>query len=104
MSSQERPQIDRRALLLSAMRALWGAVPRSLRAVSVQEREGTVEWLCVFDGSQTASDVSLLGEAAASVVSDFPDADFREFYETSQPPAKPRRLLELVFLRAEDKG
>ena len=84
------------------MRALWGAVPSSLRTVSVEERDGTVEWLCIFDGSQTAADLELLREAAASIVADFPDSGFREYYETSPPPEKPRSLLELIYMRAED--
>jgi len=88
--------------MLSAMRALWGAVPRSLRAVSVEERDGNIEWLCVFDGSQTTADIELLKEASTSLVADFIDNRFRETYETIEPPSKPRRLMELIYQRAED--
>jgi len=84
------------------MRALWGAVPRSLRAVSVDGRDGTINWLCVFDGSQTAAETELLQEAFTSVVADFPETEFRENYETIEPPRKARRLMELVYHRAED--
>jgi len=106
-----RGKPDSLSLRLSAQRALWGAVPPSLRAVSIaveptEEAENRwdyrILWLCIFDGTQTEAEVELLREAATEVIADYPDrVTIEERYEVTPLPEKPRRLLELVFQRAE---
>ena len=89
-------------LRLSAQRALWGNVPFSLRAVSVEERGTTIHFRAVFSPGATEDDRELLSVAASEIIADFP-APFmieEEFMEIA-PPGEPAHLQYLIFLRAE---
>lgn len=48
----QKEATGRARLILSADRALWGCVVPSLRAASIEERDGAIDWLCVFDGTE----------------------------------------------------
>lgn len=89
-------------LRLSAQRALWGHVPTSLRAVSLERRGTTIVFRAVFDPSVKDSDRELLSIAAAEVIADFAaPTTIEEEFLVAAPPDGPPALRHLVFLRAE---
>lgn len=90
------------SLRLSAQRALWGNVPASLRAVSVEYRAFTIHCRFVFDTTVADQDRELLSDAATEIIADFPapymiDVEFLVL----PPPQQMVHLQHLVFLRAE---
>lgn len=89
-------------LRLSAQRALWGAIPPSLRAVSLELRGDVIHFRAVFQPGASDDDRELLSVAATEVLADFsaPITIVEEFLE-SAAPARPESLRYLVFLRAE---
>lgn len=89
-------------LRLSAQRALWGHVPRSLRAVSLEMRGTTIAFRAVFEPGARDADRELLSVAATEVIADFaaPTTIEEEFLEVA-PPNMPAHLQYLVFLRSE---
>jgi len=89
-------------LCMSAQRALWGNVPPTLRAVSIERRGDTIHFRAVFTSDATDDDVELLSIAAAEVIADFPaPTTIHEEWIRLDPPTKPENLRYLVFLRAE---
>jgi hypothetical protein len=89
-------------LRLSAQRALWGQVPRSLRAVSLEMRGTCIYFRAVFEPSASEEDRELLACAATEVVADFPaPVTIKEEFLDIAPPEKPPNLQFLVFLRWE---
>ena len=89
-------------LRLSAVRALLGQIPPSLRAVSVDTDAEKVYFRCIFDGTESDHDRELLSEAAALVIADFPSPRIMdEQYQTVKPPGEMRHLRHMVFLRHE---
>jgi hypothetical protein len=89
-------------LRLSAQRALWGAVPGSLRAVSIEMQEtGIVKFRCVFDDSPSPHDRDLLGVAATEVLSDFPENGIEEDFIVVPHPKPIPHLKNIVFQRHE---
>ena len=90
-------------LRLSALRALLGHVPPSLRAVSVDFFEPEIiRFRAVFDVGATDEDVELLSVAATEIISDF-SAPWRitEEYVRCPAPAPVKHLTYLIFLRHE---
>jgi len=89
-------------LRLSAQRALWGNVPRTLRAASV-ERQGTR--ICcrfIFDGTASEEDRETVSLVGGHIIGDYPpeftlDEEFLEL----QGPGQMTHLKYLVFLRFE---
>jgi len=59
---------------LSAQRALWGAVPTSLRAFSVEVVGNIIRTRSIFDGTETTSHRELLAVATAEIIADFSSA------------------------------
>jgi hypothetical protein len=90
-------------LRLSAQRALWGHVPPSLRAVSLERRADVIYFRAVFEPNAREADRELLSCAAAEVIADFtaPVTIEEEFVHLS-PPARPAHLQHLVYLRSEE--
>lgn len=89
-------------LRLSAQRALWGAVPDSLRAVSAELHDHTIHWRVVFDRPPSEAVLDLLSSAAAEVISDFPSSwTIDEEFVVIPTPAPMEHLRWLVFLRHE---
>jgi hypothetical protein len=89
-------------LQLSAQRALWGHVPRSLRAVSIASAEPEIRFRCYFDAGASEADRQLLSEAASEIIADFsaPWNISEELLDLAAP--KPMQHLEhLIFLRHE---
>jgi hypothetical protein len=89
-------------LQLSTQRALWGRVPRSLRAVSVDAAEPEIRFRCYFDAEPSDEERQLLSEAAAEIIADFsaPWTISEEFLDLPAP--RPMQHLEhLIFLRHE---
>jgi hypothetical protein len=95
-------KLERSRLLLSAQRALLGAVPCNLRAVSVELRGSVLLFRAVFAHKPTDEETELLSVASTEIVSDFPQVmDVKEEFLVLPPPTRPEHLAEPVFLRAE---
>jgi hypothetical protein len=87
---------------LSAQRALLGAIPSSLRAVSIEVSNQVISIRNIFDNSCTESDKELMSASVAEIASDFPDAHKIEEELLVIPEHQPMQHLEhLVFLRYE---
>jgi len=90
------------ALRLSAQRALWGNVPRSLRAASVAHDGTVIRCRFVFDGTPSEEDRLLLSDAAAEIIGDYPwTFTLAEEYLAVPQPTPMSHLTHLVFLRFE---
>lgn len=89
------------SLTLSAVRALIGNVTPALRSASVEWKENTIVWKCVFDTTASAEDYELMSTAAAEIISDFPDAELEEIYVTIPPPESVEPLQQAVYSRHE---
>ena len=91
-------------LRLSAQRALLGAIPPSLRAVSVEFRGTVLHFRAVFDRESGDDDREMLSVACTEIIADYADSELssvEEEYLALPPPSKPSHLANLVFLRAE---
>jgi hypothetical protein len=87
---------------LSIQRALLGAVPASLRAVSVDADEGKIYYRCIFNGEPSEDEWELLSVAATEIIADFPEPYIiEEEYLHIPNPKKMKHLKHLVFLRHE---
>ena len=91
----------RKSLLLSAQGALLGAVPATLRAVSLDVEEQTIVFRAVFEPGASEDDRELVSVAATEVIADFPAPwmireDFVELPLAERPTHLPLR----VFARA----
>jgi hypothetical protein len=89
-------------LRLSAQRALWGAVPASLRAFSVEISGHIIHVRSVFDETWTEEHKELLSIAGSEIISDF-HAPFTIEEEFLNIPVKEamKHLTHLIFLRHE---
>jgi hypothetical protein len=89
-------------LRLSAQRALWGAVPTSLRAFSVEAAGNIVRTRSIFDGTETPCQKELLAVATTEIVSDFHDQFTIEDEVLNIPLGTlMQHLQHLIFLRHE---
>jgi hypothetical protein len=88
-------------LILSAVRALTGAIPPTLVSVSVEHKDNILYWQCVFDENASENEIELLTTAAAEFISDFPDQELKETYLRKVPSIVNTNLTNLVYLRYE---
>jgi hypothetical protein len=97
METKRQPDIR-----LSAQRALWGCVPCSLRAFSVEVSPMLVRTRSIFDETATDEDKELLSEAATKIIADFA-APFRieEDFLVVPKGREMKHLSMLIFLRYE---
>ena len=72
MPSERLDELLRAELLLSLQRALVGAVPASLRAVTCDWTETTITLRYIFDGPVDPFDEEDMRVVGAEVISDFP--------------------------------
>lgn len=91
-------------LRLSAQRALWGAIPANLRAVSIGMEGERILFRCIFDGAPAHDERELLSVAATEIAADFwqktiPQIE-EQYLEIAQP-GKMEHLKYLVYLRYE---
>ncbi len=87
---------------LSVQRALWGQVPPSLRAVSVDIDEKRVYFRCIFDGEPTEYDWELMSVAATEIIADFrAPYTIEEEYLSIKVPNTMNHLKYLAYLRHE---
>jgi hypothetical protein len=89
-------------LRLSAQRALWGNVPHTLRAASVERQDTRIRCRFIFDGAASEEDRETVSLVGAHILSDYPpqftlDEEFLEL----QAPGEMTHLQYLVFLRFE---
>jgi hypothetical protein len=87
---------------LSALRALLGNIPNSLRAFSAEISDSVVRLRSIFDESSTDADIELLSIAGAEIIADYPETYVLEedFWNLSGD-AQMEHLAELIFLRHE---
>lgn len=91
-------------LLLSAQRALLGAVPSSLRGASIEAQGDTILWQCVFEREPTEEEKEMVSIAGTEIIADFPEAKKIEGKLLVQPsPLEIPHLVNIVFQRFEAK-
>ena len=56
---------------LSAQRALWGAIPTSLRAFSIEIFGNVIRTRSVFDDTETLDHREMLSVASSEIIADF---------------------------------
>lgn len=100
MADDNKTQDDIK-LILSSVRALWGLVTPHLRSVSVEMRDNTIFWQCIFDKDATESDLELMSEASGEVIADFNTNRINENIQIIPFPGKTRHLKNLIYLRHE---
>lgn len=88
-------------LILSSVRALWGAIVPSLRSVSIGLQNNKVTWQCIFDDNATNDELELLSAAAAEIIADFPGYGLEEIIKRVPYPHKAEHLKNLIYLRYE---
>jgi hypothetical protein len=89
---------------LSVQRALLGAVPPSLRAVSIDADDLKIYYRCIFDSETTEKEKELLSVAASEVIADFSAYSIEEEYLVIPKSEKMNHLNHLVFLRNEHRN
>jgi hypothetical protein len=100
MSDIVKTEVDLK-LILSSVRALWGQITPSLRSVSIELRDKTIVWQCLFDTNATEDDFELVSDAAAEVIADFNEYGLEEIIEYVAFPTKLSNLKNLVYFRYE---
>jgi len=87
---------------LSAQRALLGAIPTSLRAVSIEVSSQIIRIRNIFDKGYTESEKELLSAVGAEIASDFSEVHKieEEFLVISEHQPM-QHFAHLVFLRYE---
>ena len=93
----------RQKLILSATRAMLGAVTPNLRGVTFGYDSDSLILRAYFDPGATEDDKELVDVALTEMISDFPDEFSTCKYEAVDLafPAKMQMLKEWVFLRSE---
>lgn len=89
---------------LGAQRALWGQVPPSLRAVSMEidRNRSTIYVRCIFDGEPSEYDRELLSVAATEVIADYSEPfTIEDEYIDITCPNPMSHLRLLIYLRHE---
>lgn len=87
---------------LSALKALLGNVPSSLRALSAEVSGNVVKLRSIFDETATEDHIELLSIVGAEIIADYP-AEFvleEDFWKLSGP-TQMEHLSELIFHRHE---
>ena len=89
-------------LTMYVIRALWGHVPPSLRAVSFELVNNKVKFQCILDKVATNDDKELLSMAGTELVADLPPSyDYEEIIEILPYPEEMNNLKNLVYFRHE---
>ena len=78
-----------------------GQIPPSLRSVSLELRETTIVWQCLFDTNANEDDFDLASMAAGEMIADFNEYGLEEVIEYVPFPNKMIYLKNLVYLRHE---
>lgn len=105
MTNERMDQLLRTELLLSLQRALIGAVPASLRAVTCDWDETTVTLRYIFDGPVQPDDKDGLWAVGSDVVADFSDtmALDEQIVRADHPAAlAPHFLRAWAYMRKEE--
>jgi hypothetical protein len=87
---------------LSALRALLGNVPSSLRSFSAEVSGNVVRLRSIFDDTATEEHIELLSIVGAEIIADYP-AEYaleEDFWKLSSS-AQMEHLSELIFHRYE---
>ena len=93
-------------LRLSAQRALLGAIPWSLRAVTVGWEGTTILMHCIFDGEISDEDKELLSIAATEIIADFSSPytiSFECIRHDSPNDISSRFLKDWIYIRYEER-
>ena len=93
-------------LRLSAQRALLGAIPASLRAVTIGWKRTEIMMHCIFDGEISDDDRELLNIAATEIIADFSapyTISFECFRLDAPNDISPYFLKYWVYIRHEER-
>ena len=104
MPNERLDQLLRAELLLSLQRALVGAVPASLRAVTCDWAEAKITLRYIFDGPIGHDDEDSMRVVGAEVVTDFPpEMELDEQFVRFDHPAglAPHFLRAWAYMRKE---
>lgn len=89
-------------LILSCHNSLIGAIPNSLRGLTVKLENRTLFWKGYFEDEPTEEEKEILSIACTEVIADFSIINnVKEEYITHPKPLKMKRLLFWAFLRWE---
>jgi hypothetical protein len=91
-------------LRLAAQRALCGAIPPRLRAVSVDLKDKVIRMRSIFDGPPTDAECEALSTASTEIAADFaaPYTISEEILAISEPDEM-EHLRWLIYLRNESE-
>jgi len=96
-------EIDfRRKIIVSANRALWGAVTRHLRGVTIDYNPNKIILRAYFDSGATEDDKELIDDALGEILADFPDINDCIYEPIDIPfPEKMTVLKDWIYARHE---
>lgn len=89
-------------IILSSVKALLGEIVPSLRSVSVELREKTILWQCLFDSNATEKDFELLSAASTEMIADFNNYNLKEIIKYVPFPEQLENLKNVIYLRHEN--
>ncbi len=88
-------------LIISSVRALWNMITPNLRSVSIELRDKTIVWQCIFDENGTEDDFDLMSSAAGEVIADFNEYGLEEIIKKIPKDIKVQNLENLIYSRNE---
>jgi len=89
---------------VSCHRALIGAIPKSLRGLTIDYEKDGLYWKAYFDGVPSEEEKEVLSVACTEVIADFSEImTAKEEYLFCPYPQKMDRLKMWIFLRWEDE-
>lgn len=90
-------------LKLSVQRALLGAIPSGLRAVSIEAKDSVIFLRSIFDSEKAKNENwETLSMVGTEIISDFPNFKISEEFITLSGTTKDmNHLKNLVFMRQE---
>ncbi len=88
-------------MLLSAQKALLGAVGPNLRGCTIGWTKTKITWLCYFDGPMSDEDKELMRCVGTEIIADFPDMMIEEKMVRLDAPKKMKKLQGWAYVRKE---
>lgn len=89
------------SLILSAVRALLGAITPVWRNVSVELTGNVIHIKCILDNIATEKDIEDASIVSTEIISDFPEYELEEIIETLDPLSEIQPHKHIIFQRKE---